>query len=116
MLVVRYSLWMQQGEVQHLAYWTIVGRMDQFVWGMVLAILVNKRAHSQLRLGTIALITSLLFLMFWHIFNMRGGYYFNPAYPSTSPYWIFLPSVEGFAYATLIAWYENKSASDAQLS
>ena len=109
MLVVRYLLWMQLGEVQRLAYWTIVGRMDQFVWGMVLAILVNNPTHAQLRLGTIALVTLLLFLMFWHVFNIRGGYYFNPAYPSTSPYWIFLPSVEGVAYATLIAWYETSS-------
>ena len=109
MLVVRYFVWLQQGEVQRLAYWTIVGRMDQFVWGMGLAILVNNRTRAQLRLGTIALITSLLFLGFWHIFNMRGGWYFNPAYPSTSPYWIFLPSIEGVSYAILIAWYETSS-------
>lgn len=44
--------------------------------------------------------------MYWS-FDLQGGFYQNQAYPSPSSLWIFLPTIEGVAYALGIAWYDN---------
>lgn len=34
-LLARYAIWVYRGQAQSLAYWTIIGHMDQFVLGML---------------------------------------------------------------------------------
>jgi len=98
-LFVRYGLYSSRGSVQLLAFGTIIGRIDQFVLGII------AFQSRQLFSGRhyLALSIALLFLIFWQYFDFNGGFYKSP----WSPIWIFLPTVEGFAYATLIAWYDN---------
>ncbi len=45
--------------------------------------------------------------MFYWYFDFQGGYYKNPSYPSPSPLWILLPTIEGIAYAVGIVWYDS---------
>lgn len=100
------------GEVQRLAYLTIVGRVDQFLWGMLFGILVSGRGLSALggkHAVWFAAAVLIGFVGFWHAFNGWGGYYNFPTYPSPSPLWIAIPSIEGFAYAFLIAWYSESN-------
>ena len=94
-----------QGEVQGLAYWTIIGRIDQFVLGMV-AYHMRFRINCHRWLVLLAL-TSFIAL-YWY-FDYQGGYYKNTAYPSPSALWIVLPALEGFAYALAIATYDSTS-------
>ena len=102
-IALRLFLYHQKGEIQSLAYWTIIGRIDQFVIGMLMYQFRFFLAHRHI----IALITIAAFMgMYWQ-FDFQGGFCQNPSYPSPSPLWIILPTIEGIAYGTGIAWYDN---------
>lgn len=100
---LRFFMHRETGEVQSLAYWTIVGRIDQFVLGMLAYHFRAHVAHRHVR----AFLTVMVFMVFFWHFDVRGGFYQNPSYPSTNPVWIILPAIEGAAYAIGIAWYDN---------
>lgn len=98
----RCGYYLLNGEVHSLAYWTIFGRLDQFILGILLF------KHRELMRGRnlVAAGVALAFLAFWYLFDAAGGFFMNPSYPSPSPVWVVLTLVEGLAYATLIAWYD----------
>lgn len=102
-MAIRTVLFFNRGEVQSLAYWTIVGRIDQFVMGMVLYQLRSYWTGHHIR----AAVVIIGFAAFYGYFDHIGGFYNLPSYPSPSPLWIFLPTIEGFSYGVLIAWYDN---------
>jgi peptidoglycan/LPS O-acetylase OafA/YrhL len=58
----------------------------------------------------IAAATFIAFTLFYWYFDHRGGFYRNPSFTSTNPIWIYLPTIEGSAYAIMIAWYDNSFA------
>ena len=104
-IALRAVLLSKQGEVQFLAYWTIVGRIDQFVLGML-----AWRARAWFaRRHLLSLTVLAAFLAFYWDFDRAGGFYQNGGF-SPSPLWILLPTVEGAAYAIAIAWYDNSFA------
>lgn len=102
-IAMRTFLYCQNGEVQSMAYWTIAGRIDQFVLGMLgyhfRFQVANRKALAAVTLGA--------FTMIYWIFDFRGGFYENPSYPSSSALWVLLPTLEGFSYAVGIAWYDS---------
>jgi peptidoglycan/LPS O-acetylase OafA/YrhL len=102
-LVLRMLLHNHFGEVHELAYFTIVGRIDQFLLG-IFAFQFRELARGRhiLAGGTI-----ILFAVFFWCFDSLGGYYKNPSFPSPSPIWIYMPTIEGITYALLIAWYDT---------
>ena len=102
-LALRSYLYQRNNGVQYLAYWTIVGRIDQFVLGMVLFQFRSYVARRHLLvLGTIV-----AFMAFYWNFDRLGGWYNYPYYPSPKPLWIFMPTIEGLCYAVGIAWYDS---------
>ena len=112
-IFLRWFLYQQNGEVQSLAYATIIGRIDQFVLGMLA---YHFRVHIARR-HVLALLVITAFTAFYWFFNLQGGFFRNPSYPSPNPLWIFLPTIEGIAYAIGIAWYDNSfSHSQSGLS
>jgi len=110
-LSLRSLVWWHSGSVQDLAYWTIGGCIDMFLGGMLWHELAKRkvvRAHAALIL--IAAVVG--FAAFWHIFNIRGGFYgLDGAYPSPSPLWIVIPLVQGIAFGAIIATYERLDIS-----
>jgi peptidoglycan/LPS O-acetylase OafA/YrhL len=102
-ILLRVILYQAQGSVQFLAYWTLIGRIDQFVLGILL---YEFRAYF-VRRHSLVLIILVGFSLFYWYFNRQGGYFIGPSYPSVSPLWIFIPTLEGLAYAISIAWYDN---------
>jgi len=100
---LRYSIYLHDGEVQRAAYWTIVGRIDQFLFGMFA---FECRRVACGRHG-IAAVVLLAFMGFYWAFDRAGGFYLlDGGYPSPSALWIVLPTIEGAVYAFLIAWYD----------
>jgi peptidoglycan/LPS O-acetylase OafA/YrhL len=96
-------LWTQQGEPQYLAYATIVGRIDQFILGML-----AWRARAWFtRRHLLAFTVLAAFVAFYWDFDRAGGFYL---YGGSSPLWICFPTIEGAAYAIAIAWYDNSFA------
>lgn len=105
-IALRFLIHAKTGEVQTLAYWTVIGRIDQFALGMLVYQFRAQLAGRHLvALAVLAGFASL----YWY-FDLLGGFYQNPAYPSSSRLWIFLPTIEGLAYAVGIAWYESSFA------
>lgn len=102
-IALRVFVHHEMGEIQSLAYWTIVGRIDQFALGMLMYQFRMSLAHRHV----LAIGTFTGFAMFYWYFDLHGGFYQNPSYPSPSPLWIVLPTIEGIAYAVGIAWYDN---------
>jgi len=102
-ILLRTLIYTAQGEVQTAAYWSIFGRIDQFVLGMFFfqarGLVAGK--HARVLFG------AALFLVFFWWFDSAGGFYQMGGYPSGSPLWIVLPSIEGLGYAALIAWYDT---------
>jgi peptidoglycan/LPS O-acetylase OafA/YrhL len=102
-ITLRLFIHQHTGEVQSLAYWTIIGRVDQFALGMIMFQFRSLVAKNHL----FALVTFSLFAMFYWYFDKMGGFMNSPSYPSPSLIWVFLPTIEGFVYALGIAWYET---------
>lgn len=102
-VTIRFCFYIMEGEVQSLAYWTIIGRIDQFFLGMII---YSYRSHLAGR-HVVAVSALSLFAMIYWTFDLHGGFYGLPTYPSPSSLWIYLPTIEGVAYAVLIAWYDN---------
>lgn len=105
-IALRVFVYREMGEIQSLAYWTIVGRIDQFALGMLMYQFRASIAYRHVL--AIAIFTG--FTMFYWYFDLHGGFYQNPSYPSPSPLWIVLPTIEGIAFAVGIAWYDNSFA------
>jgi peptidoglycan/LPS O-acetylase OafA/YrhL len=102
-LAVRTGLYLHRGEIQSLAYFTIVGRVDQFCLGMM-AFHLRGTGH---RRHLVPLLVILGFMGFYQWFDAAGGYYAMPSYPSPSPLWVVLPTLEGLAYGIAVAWYDG---------
>ncbi len=102
-IALRVFVYREIGEIQSLAYWTIVGRIDQFALGMLMYQFRTSIAYRHVL--AIAIFTG--FTMFYWYFDLHGGFYQNPSYPSPSPLWIVFPTIEGIAFAVGIAWYDN---------
>ena len=98
---IAYHAW--TGEVQSLAYLTIFGRIDQFLLGIIA---FHGRAHLIGRHARAVAIAVAFITLYWW-FDRSGGFFLRPSYPSPSRLWIVLPTLEGFAFATLIGWYDG---------
>lgn len=102
-IALRLFIYHVNGETQSFAYWTIAGRIDQFALGMIV---YHFRSYLVGRHFLAVAVLSGFAAFYWY-FDFQGGWHQNPSYPSPSPLWIFLPTIEGIAYAVGIAWYEN---------
>jgi peptidoglycan/LPS O-acetylase OafA/YrhL len=102
-LTLRFFLYQKNGQVQDQAYWTIIGRIDQFALGMI--IYQFRAFFARRHILAIAILTG--FTLFYRYFDLFGGLSSNLPDPSQSPIWIILPTIEGLAYAVGIAWYES---------
>lgn len=111
-LVFRAYYHHTHGQVQSVAYWTIVGRIDHFVLGMVAFFYAAELTKSR----KLLVFSFIAFTAFWWWFDVTGGFYFRPAYPSPSPIWIWLPTIEGLAYSALILWYDSKMIDPSTLT
>lgn len=106
-IFLRANWWISVGEVQHLAYWTIFGRIDQFMLGMVFAYATMNGELRRPALGAIAAISAAAFLVVWTQFDAMGGFYNRTGAPSTHPIWIVIPTIEAVTFGSLIAWYDG---------
>lgn len=102
-IVLRTVVLWRTGEAHSIAYWTIFGRIDQFVLGMLAFHFRALMTHRH----WLALAVFAAFSAFYWYFDRLGGFFRNPTYPSTSPLWIVIPTLEGLAYGLAIAWYET---------
>ncbi len=102
-VIIRVGLWFYFGEVQSLAYWTIVGRIDQFALGIF-------AYESRSWIAGKHFLMAFLFVAFsgfYYWFDDMGGFYNYRSYPFPSITWSVIPTIEGLFYSFFIAWYDN---------
>jgi peptidoglycan/LPS O-acetylase OafA/YrhL len=96
-----FLVWNGQ-HVQDAAYWTIIGRIDEFALGMLFA---HYSAWFAKR-HVVGFVVGVAWLCIWYVFAQTGGLYgLNHKW-----IWIGLTSVEGLFYAMLIAYFDRSFA------
>lgn len=99
----RAVLYRSIGNIQFFSYWTIVGRIDQFLFGIVAYQFRELVAGRHI----IAVSGLLAFCAFYWWFDRVGGFYRIPPGSFPTYLWIFIPTLEGLAYGLAIAWYDS---------
>jgi len=102
-IIIRIYLYQHFGTIQILSYLTIIGRIDQFLLG-ILAYQFRRNISGR---HFLVLCSLFMFAVFYWYFDSQGGFYMNQSYPSPSAIWIYMPTIEGVAYALAIAWYDS---------
>ncbi|HLG81708.1 MAG TPA: acyltransferase [Bradyrhizobium sp.] len=117
-VVARAVLWFETGSVEYFAYWSILGRADQLVMGMLFYEL-SKTSLLRDHRGALLAATATLVLLTFHWLNLAGGCFDAFPQTSSSSHWVWLPLFEGASYGCLIMCYDTMSlrftgrASDA---
>lgn len=102
-VIIRVLLHQELGYIQALSFWTIIGRIDQFLLGILAYQFRRKISGNHL----LVLSTLFMFAVFYWYFDSQGGFFMNPSYPSPSAIWVYMPTIEGLTYALGISWYDN---------
>ncbi|WP_158921491.1 hypothetical protein [Acidisphaera sp. S103] len=84
----------------YFAYWTIVGRIDQFVLGIAAWEFRGFLRGRHLWMG----IATVAFFSFYQWFVRMGGFY---ATQGARAVWIFIPLIEAGFFSFLIAYYDG---------
>jgi len=95
---LRVGLHLTTGNVQLFAYQTILGRFDQFAFGILFFHVGKALADKHL----LALLTAAGFLAFYYAFDSAGG---NAA--ADKRLWIVIPTIEAFCISLLITYYDR---------
>ena len=117
-VAVRAVLWFKTGSVEYFAYWSILGRADQLVMGM-LFYEISRTSLLREHRGALLAATATVVLLTFHWLNLAGGCFDAFPQPSSSSHWVWLPLFEGASYGCLIMCYDTMSwrftgwASDA---
>lgn len=106
MMALRLQIFALQGTVHDAAYWTIIGRADQFLLGIFCYMRRDWiAAHARLAIPVL-----LAFLGGAWLFDSAGGFHaLGGGYPSPSPLWVTIPTIEGAVYAFCIAAYDQRA-------
>jgi peptidoglycan/LPS O-acetylase OafA/YrhL len=99
LLVVRTGAYFAGADMRVLSYWTIVGRLDQFLLGMLAGIYYRNYFVAGKRLDYVAIGGACLVLMLLFGFNQLGGGGAN------NYLWIFWPTLEAMAWAIFLIGY-----------
>ncbi len=105
--ILRWGTLMETGSAQTISYWTIFGRLDQFILGAFFFYMYESVVRNMRRIKAVLIFISsiLTFLLFWYWFNKMGGWRFYDGYPSAARIWIAMPTIEGGFYGLFIAFY-----------
>jgi peptidoglycan/LPS O-acetylase OafA/YrhL len=101
-IIVNIFIFLKKNSIQHYAYFSIIGHLNEFLLGMLSYRYRNyiKNRKKELLLATI------FFLVFFYNFEKNGGFYDSGI---NTAIWIILPSIQGFFYAFLISFYDNNN-------
>lgn len=106
----RLAFYLKHGNAQEVAYWTIFGRADQFLWGMFAGVCYlslrtwNSRWRNPI-LWPALIVMALLTAGYYDWFNGKGGFWNYGGYPSPSLIWLVMPSIEGVLWSAIIVIY-----------
>ena len=105
-VVLRGMLWINQGHVRETSYLSIGGRIDQFGLGALAAYIFCRVSFNRLArcAQTIVTFASIIALLLAFSKFMASGGMSSETSPN-DPVWIYMPTIEGLAYASLLLAY-----------
>lgn len=102
-ITVRLCVYGYRGEVQLYSYWTLGGRADQFLIGLIAGTWFKARPHDFTPLLGITLLNVFfLFAFAVHQFNEHGGFYAMDNYPTNNSLWVYWPTLEAVGFGALL--------------
>jgi len=100
-MMARLVVYWAGGDLDYLAYHTMLGRIDQFVLGL-LAFHLRDRIRGQHLLWVASAAGFIAFMSFIdHQGSMLGKQ------PALSPWWVVMTTIEGLFYGLTVAWYDT---------
>jgi peptidoglycan/LPS O-acetylase OafA/YrhL len=106
LIFLRGHIWLVTHTIQYVSYWTVIGRADEFLLGM-LAFDASLRWGKQIGRPWVFFVVCTVWLVIMHAFNRLGGYYNSAGTPFGNGLWVTFPTVEGFFYGFIIVSYLN---------
>jgi peptidoglycan/LPS O-acetylase OafA/YrhL len=98
-VIFRILAYLLEGTTREMAYFSIIGRMDQFVFGMLSAIVFVRYRRFAEGLKYAFPLSAALVLGWMVYFNHLGGY------PVQGKRWLIWPCVDGFVWAFFLLSY-----------
>lgn len=100
----------EKGSAQEIAYWSIIGRADEFLAGIVAGLVyVQFRERESRRVvlsaAAVLLASGAFVVLAHHWFNATGGFYNRPQFPSPDIIWVFWPTVMAFPIGAIVCAY-----------
>lgn len=99
LLVLRTVAWWQGADMLRLSYWSLAGRLDQFLLGMLAGVYYARRFQASRRLDWQGVWGAGIVLLALYLFNQAGGGAQN------NQVWILWPTLEGGAWALFLIGY-----------
>ena len=100
---LRSLAWWQGMDMLRLSYWSLGGRLDQFLLGMLAGVYYSRRFECSPRLDWQGVWAAALVLLLLYLFNQAGGGAQN------NQVWIIWPTLEGSAWALFLLGYLSLS-------
>ena len=96
-IALRWAIYSATGAIQPIGYWTLIGRIDQFIGGM-LAYRFRRAAQGRHAFAAAASV-----LLASAVLDFAGGFYGT----RDSFLWVFIPTAEAVGFSVLIAYYDS---------
>ncbi|PLY14736.1 MAG: hypothetical protein C0631_09430 [Sedimenticola sp.] len=98
-LLMRALALFEGANIRDLSYWTIIGRMDQFLLGMLIGAMHVRGVLSEKALKMLFPVVFLMVCLILHLFHKAGGW------PDISAFKLIWPTIEGAGWAIFILSY-----------
>jgi peptidoglycan/LPS O-acetylase OafA/YrhL len=98
-IALRGWWWWSEGSVFREAYWTLSGRIDQFLISIAAFVLTRTLSHRSKKI--LGLLGLLGIVISYESFNHAGG--LNET--QSSPLWVIWPTIEALCYSAIIVGY-----------
>lgn len=98
-IIMRWLAGLMGANFRDLGYWTLIGRMDQFLAGIGAGMIYRNYFRAGIRFDVLFVASSVLMLALLYAFNGMGGW------PSESHFRLIWPTLEGLGWAAFILGY-----------
>lgn len=105
--LIRCVILHQTGEIKYLSYGTIIGRIDQFLMGIIIWTYRGELLSRKFMLSA----TMFAYLIFQWWFNARGGAFRSPPGIETQRFWLVMPLAEARAFGAFVVWFDQSDWS-----
>ena len=97
--VIRLIAYFQDISMREISYWSIVGRIDQFIIGMLAGLFYQSKFKASASFDCLAIVGLIIILSALYVFNQFGGGGLN------NHVWIYWTTIEAGAWAVFVLGY-----------